>query len=204
MIDEIEDTASAPTVDTPATTEEEKPADSAEEPIDEPVAQAPIMHAPALSSEESAAQAEQSQALNAPVGMQVIGRDSPHDVPTRVLSTGTVVEIAGEKITLLASVPVTYPSALNEQHFVGIAQASGNFEANRKQIKLRYGVDAVLLPLDDQFDYPDTEGMSEAEAEAAIGKTRNSFIATLSEEEAAKFGISAAVLSSYKEVFAAK
>jgi hypothetical protein len=161
------------------------------DPVDPPTADEgsaipqPDVHTAPKTSEESAAEAQESRRLNAPVGMQVQSlkpSDEP-EIPARWLGQGTVVEIFGVKMTLLSGVAVTYPEALNEQHFVAIAQHTGNMEANRPHIKLRYSADARLLPLDDQVDDPDDVP---------------AFVASLTVDEAAKFGIEPDLLEAYK------
>jgi hypothetical protein len=145
----------------------------------------PDVHTAPKTSEESAAEAQESRRLNSPVGMQVQSlkpSDEP-EIPARWLGQGTVVEIFGVKMTLLSGVAVTYPEALNEQHFVAIAQHTGNMEANRRHIKLRYSADARLLPLNDQVD--DAKDLPE-------------FVAGLTVDEAAKFGIEPDLLEAYK------
>lgn len=105
-------------------------------------------------------------------------------LPMRTLMPGTVVQMFGEPMTLLQPVEVTYPKAENEQHFVGLAQATNNVVANRSQIKFRYGLDARLESLEDQVE--DREQMP-------------AFIASLTVEEAARFGIEEQLLEDYKK-----
>lgn len=103
----------------------------------------------------------------------------------RILGAGTVLPMGDRDITLVGPVAVHFAGEESEATFVGMCAISRNLDANKQSFRFRYDGLGQRLPLAEQVD--DEKDMPE-------------FIASLTEEEAASFGIDAETWKGYAGV----